>query len=161
MNKIKATFHLLDLRTQNYNVSLLRHLSIASDVHFAKFESSTVVSEMQVKQTDIVHFMEGINIFIVFLFSLGGRTVLLEGEISIDWSEGLALWRPVGKKFNYPRHTAVSLQLVLDTQKHTQFSIMNITVCSWRRAKLLLYYFSLLLTSMVLSLKYLMYSGPM
>lgn len=42
--------------------------------------------------------------------------VLLEGQISINRSKGLALWRPVGEKLNDPRHTSVSVQLVLDTQ---------------------------------------------
>lgn len=49
-------------------------------------------------------------------------SALLEREISVHRREGLALWRPVGKKLDDPRHAAVSRQFILDTHgKHTIF----------------------------------------
>lgn len=87
------------------------------------------------------------------------NVILLEGEVSIDWSKRLALWRPIGEKFNDPGYTTVSLQLILDSNEYF-----------WLRIKKKLYTLEslllqviphCLLTSMVLSLKYLMYSGPM
>lgn len=98
----------------------------------------------------------------VFCFLIPMRWVtshlLLEWKVSIDRSEGLAVRRPVGVEFNNPGDTTVFLQFLLEEKKTPKRYILNRLNKSSTFPEWLMW--CIQLTSMVLSLKYLMYSGP-
>lgn len=81
----------------------------------------------------------------------------LEREVGEDGGEGLALAGPVGEELDDPGHPLVPLQLLLPqghgARRGPAGTAPRPPVPAWRGEEIL--------TSMVLSLKYLMYSGPM